>query len=792
MAKNLVIIESPSKAHTIQACLGSNYKIVASKGHVRDLPKSTFAIDIENDFAPKYINIRGKGDLIKELKKEAKAAKTVYLATDPDREGEAISWHLAAALEIPEEKLKRVTFNEITKTAIKSSIKQPRAIDINLVNAQQSRRILDRIVGYKLSPLLWKRVKHGLSAGRVQSVATRLVVEREEEIRAFVPEEYWTVSAKLDADGSLFDVRYYGDAATGNKVKLSSETDARGVVDAVLGKNMNVKSVKRGVKYKTPAPPFTTSTMLQEAARKLGFQSARTMRTAQELYEGINLGTANGGAQGIITYMRTDSLRIAAEAQDAAREFISEKYGENYCPANPRVYKTKAGAQDAHEAIRPARVDLIPAAIKSYLTPDQFKLYKLIWERFVASQMESAKLDTLNVDFESAGHLFRTGGYTVAFQGYMAVYEEGTDEAVKKADDDDDIKNFKIPNITEGQTLPCVEVTPAKHFTEPPARYNEASLIKALEDKGIGRPSTIPPTITTIITRGYVHREGKALIPTELGEVTTALMKSDFADIVDYKFTARMESQLDEIEAGETDMIEVLREFWEGFERELAEAEKKSGYEAAPAVVEETDIICDKCGAKMIVKSGRFGKFAACPNYPECKNTKPLDANKQTEKKAPVIADFKCEVCGGDMVQRHGKYGSFFACANYPKCKFIKQQQNKLEGVACPKCGGAILVRQGKNRSQFYSCEKYPECDWSSWDLPVAEKCPECGEMLYKKKSRPGALICKNKNCGYVKEEENVNNEKYGYIPEENEELPEISMSPLDMPPPPGDDDIPF
>ncbi len=790
MAKNLVIIESPSKAHTIQACLGSNYKILASKGHVRDLPKSTFAIDIENDFTPRYINIRGKGDLIKDLKKEAKAAKTVYLATDPDREGEAISWHLAAALEIPEDKLKRVTFNEITKTAIKASIKQPRAIDINLVNAQQSRRILDRIVGYKLSPLLWKRVRHGLSAGRVQSVATRLVVEREEEIRAFTPEEYWTVAAKLDANGSIFDVRYYGDAVTGNKVKLTNETEATAVVNAVLGKTMNVQSVKRGVKYKTPAPPFTTSTMLQEAARKLGFQSARTMKTAQELYEGINLGAQNGGAQGIITYMRTDSLRIAAEAQDAAREFITEKYGENFCPANPRVYKTKANAQDAHEAIRPARVTLLPAEIKSYLTSDQFKLYKLIWERFVASQMESAKLDTLNIDFESAGHLFRTGGYTVSFQGYMAFYEEGVDEAVKKADDPDDIKNFKIPNIDEGQVLPCVDVSRAKHFTEPPARYNEASLIKALEEKGIGRPSTIPPTITTILTRGYVKREGKALIPTELGEVTTELMKSDFADIVDYKFTANMETELDRIEEGEANMVDVLREFWKGFERELTAAEQKSGMETGPAIVEETDIICDKCGAKMIVKSGRFGKFAACPNYPECKNTKPLDADKKVEKKPTVIADFKCEICGGDMVQRHGKYGSFFACANYPKCKFIKQEKNKVEGVACPKCGGDILIRQGRNRTQFYSCEKYPECDWSSWDLPVAEKCPECGEMLYKKKSRPGILLCKNKDCGFTKPDPTAE-EKQTFAPA-NDLLPESPLSPLDMPPPPGDEDVPF
>ncbi len=749
--KNLVIIESPTKAHTIQSCLGQNYKVVASKGHVRDLPKSSFGIDIENDFAPHYINIRGKGDLIKDLKKEVKNANKIYLATDPDREGEAISWHLSTALDLPPERTMRVTFNELTKTAIKNSIKAPRQIDENLVNAQQSRRILDRIVGYKLSPLLWKRVRHGLSAGRVQSVATRLVVEREEEIRAFVPSEYWTVAAKLGEGGSIC-VRYHGDASTGAKVKIENESAAMKIVGDANGKYMTVKNVRHGTKYRSPAPPFTTSTMLQEASRKLGFQSARTMRTAQELYEGINLGSANGGSQGLITYMRTDSLRVAAEAQDAAREYIAQKYGAEYRPETVRNYKVKPGAQDAHEAIRPSNVALAPAEIKQYLTPDQFKLYKLIWERFLASQMESAKLDTLSVDIVCGEHLFRTGGYNVAFAGFLVLYEESTDEGGKNADEDDDIKNIKLPALTEGERLLCTEVVPTKHFTEAPPRYTEASLMKALEDKGIGRPSTITPTITTIIAREYVKRDGKSLVPTTLGELTTGLMKTDFSDIVDYKFTANMEEKLDGIENGEVSMTDVLSEFWRGFSAELEAAEKKAEENKIEVPPETTDLVCDKCGAQMIVKTGRFGKFAACPNYPRCKNTKKLDAadakTGDKEKVAPTIADFKCEVCGGDMVERHGPYGTFFACANYPKCKFVKQQFQALD-VPCPKCGGKILIRQSRNRSVFYSCENYPKCDFSSWDMPTSEKCPSCGEGLYRRKGKRAGLVCKNEGCGY-------------------------------------------
>jgi DNA topoisomerase-1 len=755
---NLVIVESPSKASTIKGYLGSNYKVIASKGHVRDLPKSSLGVDIENNFDAHYINIRGKGDLIREIRKEAKNANKVFLATDPDREGEAISWHLAAALGIPVEKTLRVSFNEITKSAVKSAIKTPRNIDMNLVNAQQARRILDRILGYKLSPFLWKNVRSGLSAGRVQSVATRIIVEREEEIRAFVPVEYWTVDATLISDdGHEFAVRFYGDKK--GRVKLTCEDDAMKVVNAVSGKDFSVAAVKKSKKKKLPAPPFTTSTMQQEAARKLGFQSQRIMRIAQELYEGVNIGSENGGVQGLITYMRTDSLRVSADAQADAKNYIVEKYGDKYCPASPRVYKMRAGAQDAHEAIRPTRVDIEPAKIKKYLTPDQFKLYKLVWERFVASQMESAVLSTVTADFESAGYIFRTSGYTVDFQGYMAVYEESEDDTRVNADEVSEQKNIRLPDVKEGQTVKYGGITPDKHFTEPPARYNDASLIKFLEEMGIGRPSTFATIITTIITRNYVKREGKSLVPTPTGELTNKLMKDHFPDVVNYRFTAQMETDLDSIENGDKEMNSVLSDFWSGFERELNAANENIKSEELEIPVEETDIICDKCGSKMIVKNGRFGKFAACPNYPQCKNTKPLntatsaDGEEKASEKKIVIADFKCEKCGSDMVQRSGKFGTFFACSKYPECNFTKQKTRDI-GVPCPKCASKIVMKTGRNRTIFYSCEKYPECDFSSWDLPVNEKCPDCGEILFRKKGQ-SMLVCHNKDCGFKKPIEN-------------------------------------
>ncbi len=755
---NLVIVESPSKASTIKGYLGSNYKVMASVGHVRDLPKSTLGVDIDNHFAAHYINIRGKGDLIKELKKEAKNANKVFLATDPDREGEAISWHLAIALGIPVENVQRVTFNEITKSVVKAAIKQPRKLDMNLVVAQQARRILDRFVGYKLSPFLWKTVRSGLSAGRVQSVATKLIVDRENEIRAFKPEEYWTIDATLFApDAKPFTAHFYGDHK--GKIRLTNEEAAMKVVNTVKGQPFIVDSVKRATKKKHPAPPFTTSTMQQEASRKLGFQSQRVMKVAQELYEGVNLGSELGGVQGLITYMRTDSLRVSTEAQTAAAALIKEKYGERYCPAVPRVYKAKANAQDAHEAIRPARVEIEPAKIRKMLTLDQYKLYKLIWERFVASQMESAELETLTVDFDCKGYLFRTSGYTVTFPGYMAVYEEAADDSKNKpmADEPEEQKDLRIPTLSEGDSLKSGDINANKHFTEPPPRYTEASLIKLLEEKGIGRPSTFASIISTIISRGYVKREAKSLVPTELGEVTNDIMIANFSTVVDEQFTARMEDSLDEIESGRESLEEVLTGYWGVFEKQLTAAESSIGNIAVNVPVEKTDFVCDKCGSRMVVKNGRFGKFAACPNYPTCKSTRPLTEpakpkDDTAKPQAPVSPDMVCELCGAPLVQRTGRYGSFYACSKYPECKFTKQKTKDI-GVPCPTCGSRLVMKTGRNKTVFYSCEKYPTCDFSSWDLPTNEKCPTCGKMLFRKKGKP-VLVCHDKACGYSREAE--------------------------------------
>ncbi len=754
MAKtNLVIMESPSKANTVKSYLGSNYKVIASVGHVRDLPKSTLGVDIDDHFAAHYINIRGKGDIIKQIKKEAKTAGKIFLATDPDREGEAISWHLANALGIPEEQIQRVTFNEITKSVVKTAIKNPRPLDMNMVNAQQTRRILDRIVGYKLSPFLWKTVRSGLSAGRVQSVATKIIVDRENEIRAFVPEEYWTIDATLlSPDKKSFTARFWGDHS--GKIRLSDEASTMKIVHAVEGQAFVVDSVKRATRKKHPAPPFTTSTMQQEASRKLNFQSQRVMRVAQELYEGVNIGAEFGGLQGLITYMRTDSLRVSAEAQNAAAELIRAKYGDQYYPETPRVYKTRAGAQDAHEAIRPSRVEIEPSMIRRQLTPDQYKLYKLIWERFIASQMESADLATLTVDFDCRGYLFRTSGYSVTFPGYMAVYEESIDEGHRpNADEPEEQRDLRIPALNKGDVLPSEAITPARHFTEAPPRYTEGSLIKLLEEKGIGRPSTFATIITTIISRGYVKREGKSLVPTQLGEVTNDIMIANFSTVVDERFTARMEDDLDCIEEGRDTMEDVLSRFWGTFEEQLTAAESTIGSINVELPVETTDMVCDKCGAQMIVKNGRFGKFAACPNYPTCKNTKPLEPTKEEEKKKETVAtDMVCEKCGAPMVLRTGRYGSFYACSKYPTCKFTKPKTRDI-GVACPKCQAKLVMKNGRNKTVFYSCERYPACDFSSWDMPTVEKCPTCGDMLFRKKGK-ALLVCHNKPCGYSREVE--------------------------------------
>ena len=738
----LVIVESPHKANTIKSFLGKGYKVKSSKGHVRDLPKSKLGIDIENDFEPQYINIRGKGELINELRKEAKAADRVFLAADPDREGEAISWHLANVLALDPAKTKRITFNEITKNTVKEAIKHPRDIDMNLVNSQQTRRILDRLVGYKISPFLWKHIKNGLSAGRVQSVATRIVVEREQEIEAFKPEEFWVIGALFVTDkGEVFKAKFYG--RDGKKIELSNEAEVKEMLSAAAQGEFRVESVKRALKQRRPAPPFITSTLQQEANRRLSFQSQKTMLVAQELYEGVNIGEKN--AHGLITYMRTDSLRISDEARESAKNVIINNYGAEYYPKTPNVYKLKKNAQDAHEAIRPTDPAITPESLRGKISNDQYKLYKLIWERFIASQMAPELLDTVSADIVSNGVIFRANGHTVKFRGFAAVYGDIADDST------DEESGAMLPELAEGEAVTPKEITPEQKFTQPPARFTEGSLIKVLEDKGIGRPSTYTATITTIISRGYIRREGKFLLPTELGIITTETMKKAFSHIVDYKFTAEMEEDLDKIEDGTSEYIEVLREFYRHFSAQLEEAEKTLGSEKVELPKVETGIICDKCGAVMIEKTGRYGKFAACPNYPKCRNTKRLDAEavkEQEEKKTPeVIADEKCANCGSDMVLRKGPHGNFFACRNYPECKTAIPYRRD-SGIVCPDCGKRIMIKQTKSRKTYYACEDYPKCNFSSWDLPTERKCPQCNATVLKKKNRE-FYYCKNE-CGWT------------------------------------------
>ncbi len=740
----LVIVESPSKANTIKGFLGKGYKVKASKGHVRDLPKSKLGIDVEHDFEPQYINIRGKGDLINELRKEAKAADRVLLAADPDREGEAISWHLAAVLKVEPEKVKRITFNEVTKSVVREAIKSPREIDMNMVNSQQTRRIMDRLVGYQISPFLWKKVKNGLSAGRVQSVATRLVVEREEEIRAFVPEEYWLLTAVLQtAAGENFSARYFGNAE--GRQDLASEADVQKVL-SVMGKDFLVQNVRKAVRHRKPQPPFVTSTLQQEANRRLGFQSARTMMIAQELYEGVNVGEK--GTHGLITYMRTDSLRISEEARAAAKEVILSRYGESYYPSTPNFYKNAQDAQDAHEAIRPSDPSLLPESVKGKLTADQYKLYKLIWERFMASQMKAASFDTVSADLLSGDAIFRATGNTLRFRGYRALYDDADEEEAEN----------RLPTLNEGDVLQALSVTPEQKFTQPPARYTEGSLIKVFKDKGIARPSTYSTTITTIVSRGYVRREGKTLVPTELGFVTTDLMKKAFPDIINYDFTAEMEQDLDRIEHGSEDYLAVLRRFYADFESELKHATETLDGEKIALPKVELDMFCEKCGARMIERVGRYGKFAACPNYPKCRNTKRLPETEEgaeaepAEKLPETVADLPCPVCGGEMVARRGTYGTFFACRNYPTCKG-SMPFYRDSGVTCPKCGSRLLARQTRKHKVYYCCEKYPACDFSSWDLPTGEKCPKCGAPLFRKKGK-NIVCCKAEGCGWQAEKQ--------------------------------------
>ncbi len=687
----LVIVESPAKAKTIQKYLGKGYEVMASMGHIRDLPKSKLGVDIENGFVPNYQNMKEKKDLIASLKKEAKKSEKVYLATDPDREGEAISWHLATILDMPLEEENRVTFNEITKSGVLGGMKHPRKIDQDLVNAQQARRVLDRIVGYKLSPFLWKKIRGRLSAGRVQSVAVRLICDREDEIRAFQSEEYWSLDAKLQAKGERKAFAAKLAQVDGKKVKLTNEKQANEILEMVRSADFTVSDVKQSVRRKNPAPPFTTSTLQQEASRKLGFQARRTMKAAQELYEGMEI--PGYGAMGLITYMRTDSLRISDEAYEAAKEYISEKYSKNYLPASRRVYKSKAGAQDGHEAIRPTVPGLEPEQVKASLTTDQFKLYKLIWERFIASQMANALLDTVAVDIKAANTDWKANGFTVKFDGFTVLYEEGRD--------DPEEGNQVLPSLTEGQALGVKEILANQHFTQPPARYTEAMLIRALEENGIGRPSTYAPTISTILTRNYIERDGKALKPTKLGETITQLLKKEFPDIVNVAFTAGMESDLDKVETGDVDWVEMMRRFYGGFEENLKRAEENMAGTRMKVPDEETDEICEICGRKMVIKTGRFGKFLACSGFPECRNTRRL----------------------------------------------VQETAGQ-----CPVCGGKIVVKHSKRGRTFYGCSNYPTCHFMVWDPPTAEKCPKCGSTLFKKTSKTGSkLYCAKEGCSFEK-----------------------------------------
>lgn len=680
MADSLVIVESPAKAKTIGKYLGSKYIVKASMGHIRDLPKSQTGVEVENDFQPKYITIRGKGSVLKELKDASKKVKHVFLAADPDREGEAIAWHLAHYLELDEANSCRVVFNEITKQAVKDAFKTPRPINMDLVNAQQARRILDRLVGYKISPLLWKKVKKGLSAGRVQSVTVKLIIDRENEIEAFVPEEYWTITARLNKNGAAFEAKFY--SVAGEKRELGNEADMQAVLDAMNGAPFTVNDVREKERLRNPAPPFITSSLQQEAARKLGFRASKTMSVAQQLYEGVDLGKE--GTVGLITYMRTDSTRISPVAQEEAKGFIEGKYGPSYFPEEPRIYlKKNSNAQDAHEAIRPTSVLREPDQMKEYLTRDQLRLYKLVWERFVASQMSSAILDTMTVDLLAKETIFRAVGSKVKFAGFMKVYVEGNDDGTTNDDD-----KF-LPALAIGDLITTDSIEPKQHFTQPPPRYTEARLVKTLEELGIGRPSTYAPTLETVQKRGYVAIEEKKFIPTELGGLVSQLMEEFFPEILDVEFTAQMEDELDHVEDGTENWVKVLSEFYKSFEKRLEFAENEM--KEIELQDEVSDELCEKCGKHMVYKMGRFGKFLACSGFPDCRNTK------------PIVKDI---------------------------------------GVTCPKCAkGSIIERRSKKGRVFYGCNLYPECDFVSWDKPAGVPCPSCGGLMVEKRSKAGVKL---------------------------------------------------
>lgn len=710
-APNLVIVESPSKAKTIGKYLGPDYEVKACMGHLRDLPKSKMGVDLENDdFTPVYKPVPGKEDIINDLKKSAEKSEIVYLATDPDREGEAISWHIKELFQLPEEKTRRVTFNEITKNVVNNAIANPRSIDYDLVDAQQARRILDRIVGYQLSPLLWKKVRRGLSAGRVQSVATRLVVDRENEIRAFEPKEYWSLEVMLDRIGKpgSFLARYHGE---GKKRELNNEAETDEIIADITGKTFTVTNVKKTEKKRSAAPPFTTSTLQQEASRKLNMTPKRTMAIAQQLYEGVDI--AGEGTTGLITYMRTDSLRLSDEALDAAKDFICNRYGERYYYGQPHHFKTKSGAQDAHEAIRPTHVELDPETIQSSLSKDQYRLYKLIWSRFLACQMANAMYDTVSIDTECEGHIFKSSHQSLRFPGFIAVYEEGKDE-------EGDAVGSPLPDLQKGDTASIHSMDKQQHFTQPPARYTEATLVKAMEEKGVGRPSTYASIVSTIQDRDYVLKTDKRLAPTPLGEVVTGLMVDRFNDIIDVEFTANMENRLDDVEAGKRQWKDVLRDFYKGFHQEMLDAEEALKDTRLKVPDEPTDEICEVCGRNMVIKMGRFGRFLACPGFPECTNTKPI----------------------------------------------VERMPGR-----CPKCGSGMLKRKSKKGHAYYACERGAECGFMTWDVPTEFDCPSCGQTMFKKSGR-GRMkpFCINEACPNFLPEDQRGYRKKTANPEKAEE----------------------
>ncbi|MBP5744565.1 MAG: type I DNA topoisomerase [Oscillospiraceae bacterium] len=728
---NLVIVESPAKAKTIEKYLGRNYKVKASMGHLRDLPKSSLGVDLET-FEPKYISMRDKTQVIKDLKAEARKADTVFLATDPDREGEAISWHLKELLSLPDDKAKRVTFNEITKNVVTNSIKNPRKIDENLVNAQQARRVLDRIVGYQLSPMLWHTVKYGLSAGRVQSVAVRMVVDRENEIRSFQKEEYWHLDAVLKPeDGNTFTARYFAPENCEKKQTLRTKEETDAIIAAVSASPFRVKQVTRSQKPKSPAPPFITSTMQQEASRRLNMTPRRTMMIAQQLYEGVEI--SGRGSIGLITYMRTDSLRISEEAIATARTYISDHFGAQFIPPQPRRFRARAGAQDAHEAIRPSDVTLTPEEIRGDLTREQYMLYRLIWRRFAASQMAEAIYDEVTADMVSAGYVFQAQSSDIRFKGFTVLYEEAKDE------ESDELAG-KLPPLEEGQPLVFVKAVPDQQFTQPPRRYTEATLIQDMERKGIVRPSTYAATIATISSHGYVSKEGRYLQPTPLGEVVTAFLQEHFPDIVDVGFTSSMETDLDKIEGGSEEWKSVLHRFYDDFRQEMAAAEKETEGVRLKVPDVETDEICDVCGSKMVKKRGRFGDFLGCSRFPECNFTKPI----------VIEMPGRCPKCGGRILKRTSRNNNvFYSCEeNKPLCSF--RTEEKPEEKFCPRCGGEILTLTDADGKTVYACERNQQrkCDFITWDVPTKEFCPSCGKTMFKRSGRGQAKVfCENEAC---------------------------------------------